>query len=122
MLDRLAVFLSGVCMLHCLLAPTLVSLMPVLGLVAPGEESFHLLLLFLVLPASIAALAIGYQRHQNVLVPALGMAGLSLIITAVLTLPVNSMEERLLTSVGGVILALSHFLNFRRYQPLHRAG
>ena len=122
MLDRLAVFLSGVCMLHCLLAPTLVSLMPVLGLVAPGEESFHLMLLFLVLPTSIAALVIGYQRHRDMLVPALGMAGLSLIITAVLTLPVNSMEERLLTSVGGVILALSHFINFRRCRPLQHAG
>ncbi len=122
MLDRLAVFLSGLCMLHCLLAPALVSLVPMFGWAKPGGESFHLLLFGLVLPTSLVALAAGYRRHREVLVPMLGLAGLSLIVIALWALPVSSLEERLLTSFGGLVLAWSHILNFRRCRLTRGTG
>ncbi len=114
MLDRLAVFLSGLCLLHCLLAPALVTLVPVFGWLKPGGESFHFLLFFLVFPTSLVALSAGYRRHRELPIPLLGAAGLGLIVTALATLPVTSVEERVVTSTGGLLLALSHILNYRR--------
>ena len=55
-LDRIAILPSGVCLVHCLMAPALVSLLPLVGAAPLSHNHFHLWLLWLILPTSSIAL------------------------------------------------------------------
>ena len=49
-LDGLAIAASSLCAVHCLLAPLVVMLTPVLQVFGLTDDAFHQLLLFVVLP------------------------------------------------------------------------
>jgi hypothetical protein len=111
--------LSGVCVLHCLLAPLLLTLLPIFSLNTFLEDLlFHQLMLWLVLPTSVVALLIGCRNHRNWSILGAGAIGMiMLIVIAIvghdLLLP---WQEKLATSVAGISLAISHILNFRACQ------
>jgi hypothetical protein len=118
-LDATAALLSGVCLVHCLLTPVVLTLLPVMGAVLFTHEAFHQLLLLFVLPTSLVGLWLGCRRHKNGAVAVLGGIGMALITLAAFGHATFGIEgERWLTSAGGVILAASHFLNFRRCRAL----
>lgn len=71
-LDRLAIALAGLCLVHCLLTPIALVLFPMLAATSVADEQFHTMLLWLVLPASLVALALGCRRHKDHLVISLG--------------------------------------------------
>ena len=75
--DQVAVGLSGLCVLHCLLLPFVLLALPFLGQL--GEDHFHLQVLLLVFPISLFALGRGYRRHRNMLILLTGFAGLTLL-------------------------------------------
>ncbi len=56
LLDRLAIGVSGICVVHCLVAPVLLITVPVLASTVVLEEDFHGILLVFVLPVSSLAL------------------------------------------------------------------
>lgn len=114
-LDRLAICVSGLCLVQCLLLPVLVILTPLMSLGIFGEEIFHLALLGLIVPVSLAAFALGYRVHRNrqMLIP--GLAGLVVVIlAAVFEHDMSALGTALLTSFGGVLLITGHWLNLRR--------
>jgi len=118
-LDKFAILLSGVCLLHCLLTPTLITLLPVMysaNLV--NDELFHQLLLWLVLPTSFIALFLGCRNHKQLAIVATGIVGISILVAvAVLGHELfSNIGEKIATSAGGLVLALSHFLNYRACQ------
>ncbi len=120
-LDKLAVLLSGVCLVHCLLAPVLLTLLPILSLSALAEELvFHQLMLWLILPTSAIALFIGCRRHRNSSILLSGLLGMSVLILVAVWGHSNlaPIQEKLATSLGGLILALSHYLNYRTCQSI----
>ena len=83
LLDKLAVSTSTFCAIHCLCLPIFLGFFPALGTTLFGEELFHVLLLWLVIPLSLVALSLGCRRHRDVLVAAIGLVGLiSLILAA----------------------------------------
>ena len=120
-LDKLAVLLSGVCVLHCLVAPLIITLVPIFSLNAFLEDLlFHQLMLWLVLPTSTIALAIGCRNHRDWLILGTGILGmLMLVIIAIFghdfLLP---WQEKTATSVAGIILAISHIMNYRACQAI----
>ena len=120
-LDRLAVLLSGVCVLHCLLAPVVITLLPIISMNAFLEDVlFHQLMLWLVLPTSAVALLIGCRNHRDWKILGSGVLGMSMLVLVALLghdlfLP---WQEKLATSIAGLILAVSHILNFRACQAL----
>ena len=66
-LDKAAVFLSGLCLLHCLAVPASLLLGPLLGnWLESTETEVHWILLGLALPISVLALQRGYKRHHKV--------------------------------------------------------
>lgn len=115
LLDRLAIGLSGFCVLHCLLAPILLITFPVIASVVVSEQEFHKVLILLVLPASSLALVLGCRQHKDWGVFAVGMLGLTLLVfTASFGHDVfGEIGEKVTTVVGGVTLAFSHFRNYR---------
>ncbi len=118
-LDKFAILLSGVCLVHCLIAPVLVTLLPIFSMTAFVEDLlFHKLLLWLVLPTSVIALFLGCRKHKQWLIVGTGILGMAILITVALFGHewFGHTGEKIATSVGGLVLALSHYFNFRACQ------
>ena len=90
LLDRSAIGLSFLCVLHCLAVPLTLILVPSFAALPIADERVHLLLVLLVLPTSTVALTLGCRRH-----------GLKHILAWGLTV------------VGSVLVAVGHILNFK---------
>ena len=120
-IDKFAISLSGVCLMHCLLAPVLVTLAPIFTLSAVAEDIlFHQLMLWIVLPTSIIALFLGCRKHRLFSIAATGFLGmLILVIVAFFRHDIfGSVAEKFATSIGGITLAGSHYLNYRACQTI----
>ena len=113
-LDTAAVVLSGVCMLHCLALPVVLTVLPILNISLLEESIFHLLLLVFILPVSLIALSIGCRQHKDLVTLLLGVLGLSILtFTAIFGHGLFGITgERIVTSIGGLILALAHIKNY----------
>lgn len=113
-LDGFAISTSAVCAIHCLCLPLLLGAFPALSATVFGQESFHVLLLWLVIPSSIVALSMGCRVHKDVLVAILGVAGLIALVAAATLGHDNLGEsgERMLTLLGAAMIAAGHIRNF----------
>ena len=100
--------------MHCLGLPLMLVVFPALGATIFGQESFHELLLWLVIPLSFVALSIGCRMHKSWLVILFGLAGLTLLIAAS-TLGhdfLGEYGERITTLLGAVSIAFGHIRNY----------
>lgn len=112
-LDKLAIGLSILCLVHCLALPIAVLVAPALEAAVLGTESpVHWVLLALALPVSCYALWHGFRHHghRNALV--LGIAGLAVMVFAVSHVTSRALEVPL-TVVGVLLLLVAHLLNLR---------
>lgn len=114
-LDGIAILLSGVCMLHCLALPVIITLFPIAQGNLLDEQSFHLMILVFILPTSLIALSVGCRKHKDKLTLILGAIGLVVLtFTAIFGHEAFGLDgERIVTTVGGLILAAAHLQNFR---------
>jgi hypothetical protein len=109
-LDRSAAALSGLCLVHCAVAATLVaSAAPLAWL---GAHWVHAAGLALVAPMAAIALARGWRRHADVTPATVGLAGLA-VMAAGQGVDHGEFAEFALTGVGAAIHALGHALNIR---------
>ena len=118
-LDKFAVLLSGICILHCLITPIAITLLPIISLNAFFEDIlFHKMMLWLVLPTSCIALTIGCRQHRDWLIAGTGIAGMSILVVIAFFGHdlLSHFGEKVLTTVGGIILAISHILNYQACQ------
>lgn len=116
LLDRTAIALSGLCVLHCLSMPFVLVLLPLLGQFT--EEHFHLQMLAIVAPASTIALGLGYRRHRHPGIPAGGVIGLLLLLVGATWAhsEIGIVADRVITIAGSSILAVAHFYNSRLHK------
>lgn len=111
-LDRWAIGLSGLCVVHCVTSSVLIALMSTAGglLAAPIIHEVGLVVAILL---GVVALGRGFIRHRRVVPVLVGVAGLGTMGWA-MTLPHDaSGGEALWTIVGVVLLAMGHLLNER---------
>jgi hypothetical protein len=113
LLDKIAVGLSGLCLLHCLLLPFVIAVLPFLGQF--DEDHLHAELLIFVIPVSVIALAVGFRRHGQSSVLITGTAGLIILILGALIVHdlYGLIADRAMTVSGSLILAYTHYRNFR---------
>lgn len=92
----------------------LVTLFPIVHGSLLEEQYFHLIMLVLILPTSLIALTIGCRRHKDVATIVLGAIGLTtLTFTALWGHAIFGFTgERVVTTVGGLILAAAHIQNY----------
>jgi hypothetical protein len=112
-LDKAAVALSGLCLLHCLALPLVLLLLPFLS--ALSLDRLHGQMLIVVIPVSIVALLLGFRRHRSRLVLLGGIVGMALLIIGG-TLAHNRLgiaADRTLTIAGAAVLAFTHYRNSR---------
>ena len=108
-LDRMAIGLSGLCLVHCLATTVLLALVSAAGGLL-GAEWIHELGLFLAMVMGAVSLGRGVWEHGYAMPSAIGGLGLG-VMAGALTLPHDG-TEALYTLVGVAILALGHRLNF----------
>ena len=114
-LDSIAVFCSALCIIHCLALPIFLTILPAINLYFLDHQTFHLILLLVVLPVSILALSLGCKRHRDAMTIIAGVAGL-LMITAVAIFGhtlINQADEKFVTSFGSLVLAYAHIRNYQ---------
>jgi hypothetical protein len=107
-LDRMAIGLSGLCLVHCLATSVLLALVASAGSVL-GADWIHEVGLGLAMIMGAIALGRGVLEHGYSMPSAIGGLGLG-VMAGALTLPHNG-TEAVYTVLGVGILALGHRLN-----------
>ena len=107
-LDRLAMGLSGLCLVHCLATAVLLGLVSAAGS-ALGAPWIHEVGLTVAMMLGAVALGRGVMEHGFMMPSAVGAVGLG-VMAGALTLPHDG-SEALYTVIGVGILALGHELN-----------
>jgi hypothetical protein len=107
-LDRLAMGLSGLCLVHCVATAVLLGLLASAGGLL-GRPIVHEVGLSLAMIIGAVALGRGVQEHGFVLPVAVGTLGLGVMAFS-LSLPEGG-HEPIYTVAGVMILALGHRLN-----------
>lgn len=121
--DRFAIGLSLLCAIHCLAVPVLLVMVPSLASLQLDNEDFHTWMVFAVLPVTIYALTLGCKKHQRYKVVFFGLAGLTLLVSALLLEEiVGEAGEKVLTLFGASLIAWGHYLNFKLCQKHDDCG
>jgi hypothetical protein len=109
-MDRLAIAVSGLCVVHCLASAVLVTLLASAGglLVSP---MIHEVGLTMAIMLGIVALGRGVMEHDFMMPSAVGSLGLG-VMAGAMTMD-HGVAETAYTVVGVLILALGHDLNRR---------
>jgi hypothetical protein len=113
--DAVGMLISFLCLVHCLVAPLLVAVVPALGLGFLAVDGVHVAFAIAVLLAAVAALIPGYRQHHKLSVLALGGAGV-LAVTLATTLP-GGVPETAVTVLGSCMLIAAHVTNLRHSRP-----
>ncbi|MPT47346.1 MAG: MerC domain-containing protein [Sphingobium sp.] len=109
-LDHMAIGLSALCAVHCLLTVVILSALTSLGhfFTSPIIHEVGLVLAILV---GAAALGRGVLRHRLLLPAFIGICGLGLMGFAI-TMG-HGLGEGVVTLCGVALVALAHYLNMR---------
>jgi uncharacterized membrane protein YfcA len=112
-MDRIGVFASAACFVHCLATPILLSLSSVTVHFLPSEESTHRVLAVSIAFVGAIAILTGYRRHRRPSVLVFLSAGLVLIFAGAFFgnyLPSHWIEV-LITLLGSSCLIAAHRKN-----------
>jgi hypothetical protein len=115
--DRFAIALSGLCLLHCLFIPVIVVLAPAFSsLVLGTETTVHWFFLALAVPTSCWALLRGFRKRHHAGALVSGLVGLFVMFLGVSHLFHPTLEVPL-TVVGVSLVVVAHVLNLRTQAP-----
>jgi len=109
-LDRIAVGLSALCVLHCVLSVALVAMLSGVS-TAFTDPVIHRLGLAGAVVLAAAALGLGYRHHRAVRPLVFGMGGIAIMALG-LVAP-HGWAEVALTVAGVSLLAVAHLMNGR---------
>ncbi|MEQ9452616.1 MAG: MerC domain-containing protein [Pseudomonadales bacterium] len=110
-LDQIAIFLSGLCLVHCLAVPVALVLGSVFSeWLVETETNVHWILLALAAPVSLWAFRRGFRDHPSYLTLGAGLVGLLLMLLGVSHVIGESWEIGL-TVVGVTGVLYAHIRN-----------
>jgi MerC mercury resistance protein len=111
--DKMGVWTSVLCAVHCLLTPVLISFSAVVAHFLPAEEKIHRSLAVLVALFGTIALFIGFRKHRRATILFLMMGGLGCIAGSAWLgdrLPSHACEVAI-TMMGSTLMIAAHRLN-----------
>jgi hypothetical protein len=111
LLDRLAIFLSGLCLVHCVATLLLVTLLASAGSFFLADPHIHEYGLGVAIALAATALLRGVMQHRRLLPIGLGAVGLSLMAGGLMV--EHGIGEAAFTIVGVLFVAVAHRLNTR---------
>jgi hypothetical protein len=124
--DRVGVFASGLCAVHCASLPLLSASLPALGLSLGGFGDLDQAFVLFASMLGISTVTLGYRRHRVLKAAWLLVAGLLMLwVGSFTSLHDHGLGHALVMTLGGVLLALAHFYNLRlthRRAPMEVSG
>lgn len=113
LLDRAAIALSALCVLHCLALPLVLIATPLMEEYA--RNHFHMQMLVFVVPVSVIALSVGYRRHRFPGMLIGGAVGIALLLIGATWAHDGAglVADRITTVSGSLMLAVAHYTNSR---------
>ena len=111
--DRLGIWASTLCIVHCIVTPVVLSLSVVSAHFLPSEERTHRTLALLIAMLGVFALIKGYRRHRRLRVVLFMGVGLTSIFAGAYwgdRLP-SHVTEVVITFVGSCFMIAAHRLN-----------
>jgi hypothetical protein len=111
--DRLGIWASALCVVHCVITPVLVSMSVVLARLIPGEEWTHRTLAVGVAGLGAIALVRGFRTHGRRRILGLMALGLGFIFAGAFwggRLPSHGYEVAV-TMTGSVLMICAHRMN-----------
>lgn len=111
--DIVGIGLSGLCMIHCLVFPLLVSFAPPLLRALPGDDFTHRMLAIGIALAGGLAFRSGYTVHRKGWILALFFLGIALISAAAALgeAVLSGLGEAGITVCGSLLLIAAHWCN-----------
>lgn len=108
--DHAGIGASFLCILHCLITPSLITILPAL---AATEHQTHSVFAIIILFLGMLAFIPGYFKHHNKSVPLMGVMGIAMIILATELPELENIEllETALVLGGGITLISAHLRN-----------
>ena len=112
--DKMAIGLSTLCTIHCLVLPLLVVLIPSIAALPLQDEAFHIWMVIAVIPISLFALTMGCKKHKRFSMLLIGAVGLIILSVAAFFGHdlIGEELEKIFTVIGASIIATAHILNF----------
>ena len=112
--DKIAISLSTLCAIHCLVLPFIVLMLPNLTILSSTGESFHFWIVFLIIPISLYAITMGCKKHKNYSLFFFVAVGLFFLLTAVAlgAGTLGEFWEKTLTLIGALIIGIGHYKNY----------
>lgn len=110
-LDRLAIFLSGLCLVHCVATLLFVTLLASAGSFFLADPRIHEYGLAVAIALATFALVRGVMRHRRLLPISIGAVGLSLMAAGLVV--EHGIGEAMVTITGVLFVAAAHRLNTR---------
>lgn len=114
-LDKCGVILSVGCLIHCVLLPIILPLLPLLGFVVGHDGKFHLFLSAIIVSTAVMALIPGYLKHKRALPLFFGFWGVSFILVGGVAelFDKDNFNTIIPTMIGSCFMVGSHYLNHR---------
>lgn len=112
-LDRIGGTASLGCAIHCALMPAVLPFLPLLGIAWLADERVEWGLVGTTVAIATLAIVRGYLRHRRRLPAAIVFSGLALVLVGRLSEEAALLLAPVLTTVGGVTVALGHWRNHR---------
>lgn len=111
-LDRVGVFASLACAIHCILLPFLITTLPLLGLTILGSHTFEAGILLFSVMLGVFSLSLGSRTHGKR--EPLFFLGLAILLFfGAHRVVTGDSVHGVLMALGGVSLAIGHILNIR---------
>ena len=112
--DKFAMSFSAICMIHCLFAPSLIVLSYSSLALTLESELIHKVILLITIPVSIFAISLGYKNHTNNSIIFTGIAGLTILISALLIgESIDENAELIMTIIGSILVIACHYRNYK---------
>lgn len=110
-IDRLAICISGLCVVHCVATLVFVTVLASAGSYFLADPRIHEYGLAIAIALATAALLRGVIRHRRLLPIALGASGLLLMAAGLMV--EHGIAEAVVTIAGVTLVACAHRLNAR---------
>jgi hypothetical protein len=119
--DRVAIALSTICIVHCLAMPFVIAILPIAAFTVGGDGHFHSLMMWFVVPTSVLGFGLGLRVHKRLDIVLMGVVAIAVLAAAALWghSAWDPSVEVLVNVAASVLLAAAHWRNFREVRRLH---
>jgi len=113
--DAVGTIGSALCAVQCLAGPLLLVTGSAFPAVLLPDETFHVAMLWIVLPAGMLAFSLGCRQHKDFLTLAFGITGMAglILATTVFHEVLGETGEKVVTFLAAGSLVAGHIRNFR---------